>query len=71
MLNISVSGNSAAISSLIVEKHGKTEGTIKGSRRQTAGVNDGADHVVMQQIRQAAISTAQKFRSLLFKAMAA
>lgn len=40
MLNISVSGKNAAISSLIVEKHGKTEGTIKGETVQ-GGVNDG------------------------------
>lgn len=40
MLNISVSGKNAAISSLIVEKHGKTEGTIKGATAD-GGVNDG------------------------------
>ena len=40
MLNISVSGKNAAISSLIVEKHGKTEGTIKGAAA-AEGVNDG------------------------------
>lgn len=40
MLNISVSGKNAAISSLIVEKHGKTGGTIKGENTAD-GVNDG------------------------------
>lgn len=40
MLNISVTGENAAISSLIVEKHGKTDGTIKGEVSE-GGVNDG------------------------------
>lgn len=40
MLNISVSGKNAAISSLIVEKHDKTDGKIKGNVSE-GGVNDG------------------------------
>lgn len=40
MLNISVSGKNAAISSLIVEKHGKTDSTIRGTAEEN-GVNDG------------------------------
>lgn len=40
MLNISVSGKNAAISSMIVEKHKKVDGTIKGAVSEH-GVNDG------------------------------
>lgn len=40
MLNISVSGKNAALSSVIVEKHGKIAGTIKGTVAE-GGVNDG------------------------------
>lgn len=40
MLNISVSGENAAISSMTVEKHRKVDGTIKGAAAEN-GVNDG------------------------------
>lgn len=40
MLNISVTGENAAISSLTVQKHGKIDGTIKGEAVE-GGVNDG------------------------------